>query len=61
VSPKVGNFSEQVWGISTERQQPGSSAAYSAHPERFAGKPPAPPELPGTSWINPPQEKEAAP
>jgi hypothetical protein len=21
-------------------------------------KPPAPPELPGTSWINPPQDKE---
>jgi putative transposase len=35
-------------------------AAYQAHPERFVRKPPAPPELPGTSWINPPQEKEAA-
>ena len=35
-------------------------AAYLAHPERFVLKPPAPPELPGTSWINPPQEKEAA-
>ena len=33
-------------------------AAYLAHPERFVSKPPAPPELPGTSWINPPQEKE---
>jgi putative transposase len=33
-------------------------AAYQAHPERFVSKPPAPPELPGTSWINPPQEKE---
>ena len=36
------------------------TAAYHAHPERFVSKPPAPPELPGTSWINPPQEKEAA-
>ena len=35
-------------------------AAYQAHPERFVSKPPAPPKLPGTSWINPPQEKEAA-
>ena len=29
-------------------------AAYLAHPERFVRKPPAPPKLPGTSWINPP-------
>jgi putative transposase len=33
-------------------------AAYQAHPERFVRKPPAPPKLPGTSWINPPREKE---
>jgi putative transposase len=33
--------------------------AYLAHPERFVRKPPTPPELPGTSWINPPMEKEA--
>jgi putative transposase len=33
-------------------------AAYQAHPERFVSGPPAPPKLPGTSWINPPQEKE---
>jgi putative transposase len=32
--------------------------AYLAHPERFVRKPPAPPKLPGTSWINPPQDKE---
>ena len=36
-------------------------AAYHAHPERFVLKPPAPPKLPSTSWINQPQEKEAAP
>jgi putative transposase len=35
-------------------------AAYHAHPERFVSKPPAPPDLPGTSWINPPQEKETS-
>jgi putative transposase len=29
------------------------STAYGAHPERFVSKPPAPPELPGTSWIKP--------
>ena len=36
------------------------TAAYRKHPERFAARPPAPPALPATSWINPP-EKEAAP
>jgi putative transposase len=36
------------------------NAAYQAHPERFVSKPPTPPELPGTSWINPPQKKEPA-
>jgi putative transposase len=35
-------------------------AAYQAHPERFVSRPPAPPALPSTSWINPPQEKEPA-
>ena len=35
-------------------------AAYRAHPERFVSKPPAPPKLPGTSWINPPREKETS-
>lgn len=32
--------------------------AYAAHPERFAKKPPAPPELPGKVWINPPAKPE---
>jgi putative transposase len=36
------------------------TAAYLAHPERFVLKPPAPPELPTASWINPPGKKEAA-
>jgi putative transposase len=35
-------------------------AAYLAHPERFVSRPPAPPKLPGTSWINPPQERGTA-
>ena len=34
--------------------------AYAAHPERFVRKPPEPPKIPETSWINqpdpPPQE-----
>ena len=37
--------------------------AYLAHPERFVRKPPATPDLPAGSWINPPenyQEKETA-
>jgi len=32
--------------------------AYAAHPERFVSKPPAPPELPATAWINQPPPKE---
>ncbi len=35
------------------------NAAYRAHPERFVSKPPEPPEIPASSWINPPQETEA--
>ena len=31
--------------------------AYLAHPERFIRKPPTPPDLPGGSWINPPEDK----
>jgi putative transposase len=30
------------------------TAAYAAHPERFVGKPPAPPALPSVAWINRP-------
>ena len=30
------------------------------HPERFVRSPPVPPEIPAGSWINPPQQKEAA-
>jgi putative transposase len=36
------------------------TGAYLAHPERFVSKPPAPPAIPAGSWINPPQQKEAA-
>jgi putative transposase len=43
------------------RQQRGIvlTAAYHAHPERFVRKPPEPPALPTSSWINPPNQKEA--
>ncbi len=34
--------------------------AYTNHPERFVRKPPAPPAIPDDSWINPPEQKEAA-
>ena len=36
------------------------NAAYQMHPERFVRKPPAPPAIPATAWINPPNQKEAA-
>jgi putative transposase len=36
------------------------AAAYADHPERFVRKPPAPPAIPDGSWINPPEQKEAA-
>ena len=45
--------------IQAERAQV-LTAAYRTHPERFVTKAPAPPGLPGASWINPPQKKEAA-
>jgi putative transposase len=35
-------------------------AAYLVYPERFVSKPPAPPDLPGTSWTNSPHDKEGA-
>ena len=35
------------------------SAAYTAHPERFTSRPPQPPRIPVTTWINPPQHTEA--
>jgi putative transposase len=36
------------------------AAAYHAHPERFVRQPPAPPAIPASAWINPPEQKEAA-
>jgi len=32
-------------------------AAYQAHPERFVRQPPEPPRLPGTVWINKPEQE----
>ena len=34
------------------------AAAYTAHPERFVRKPPEPPAIPETSWINRPDQPE---
>jgi putative transposase len=34
------------------------TAACAARPERFVRKPPAPPELPVTAWINQPAQAE---
>ena len=36
------------------------TAAYHAHPERFVRQPPTPPAIPASTWINPPEQKEAA-
>ena len=33
-------------------------AAYAAHPDRFVRKPPEPPKIPETSWINRPDQPE---
>jgi putative transposase len=35
-------------------------AAYTTRPDRFVRKPPEPPKLPGTVWINKPEDKEDA-
>jgi putative transposase len=32
--------------------------AYRVHPERFIRKPPEPPHLPTSSWLNPPDKPE---
>jgi putative transposase len=36
------------------------TTAYTTHPERFVRKPPEPPQLPATSWINKPDDTEEA-
>jgi putative transposase len=36
------------------------AAAHASHPERFINKRPEPPRIPDRSWINPPEETEAA-
>ena len=43
-------------GIVLERRGKVLAGAYNAHPERFVRGMPAPAELPGAVWINPPQE-----
>jgi len=34
------------------------AAAHATHPERFVRKPPQPPQLPTTTWINRPDQPE---
>ncbi|ORC09862.1 hypothetical protein B4U45_27950 [Mycobacterium persicum] len=34
------------------------ASAYAAHPERFVHKPPEPPKIPNTSWINRPDQPQ---
>jgi len=49
------------YGTATQiRQQRGVvlTAAYHTHPERFVRKPPQPPALPASSWINPPSQTD---
>ena len=41
----------------TERRQAALDAAYTAHPERFVGGRPTPPELPKEVWINQPKKE----
>ena len=54
-------FSLRLWCITVWRRKPlsggalFSSAAYSAHPERFVRKPPQPLPAPKEVWINKPQ------
>ncbi|MGH3884776.1 MAG: IS3 family transposase [Pseudonocardiaceae bacterium] len=36
-------------------------AAFQQHPERFVGKPPTPPQLPGAVWINKPLDPQESP
>jgi putative transposase len=43
-----------------ERRQVVLLEAYRAHPERFVGNPPQPPNLPGAVWINPPASVQSA-
>jgi putative transposase len=43
-----------------EGRQKTLSAVYAKNPQRFVRKPPQPPQLPDTAWINPPEKKNAA-
>ncbi|MEP6588720.1 MAG: integrase core domain-containing protein, partial [Polaromonas sp.] len=42
-------------------RQASLDAAFAAHPNRFKGKRPAPPELPTAAWINPPKKDPTEP
>ena len=49
----------QATQLHTKRQRV-LDAAYTATPERFVRRPPTPPELPTTAWINKPTTEEVA-
>jgi putative transposase len=55
-TPASVHFDTAV-GVRAERAKV-LDAAYAAHPERFVNKAPTPPLLPGTVWINKPQESK---
>ena len=47
---------DQVDEVCQQRQKV-LNAAYRAHPERFVGGRPTPPQLPDEVWINPPERE----
>jgi putative transposase len=46
-------YAEQILAARRDTLQ----VAYAAHPERFVRRPPQPPVLPTSAWINPPRQK----
>ena len=59
MTPATVHYSE-VQRVQEQRQQ-ALDAAYAAHPERFVGGRPTPPQLPKEVWINQPQQTHDQP
>jgi putative transposase len=57
LTPKMVHFGETAQVLA--QRQAVLDAAYSAHPERFVRKPPAPTAPPVEVWINPPIERKS--
>jgi putative transposase len=53
MSPEVVHYGRA--GALTARRGTTLDAAFLAHPNRFKGVPPQPPQLPEAAWINPPK------